>query len=47
MLEAYGFQREEAMAFGDGGNDLDMIEYVGLGVAMENASEEVKKLQII
>ncbi|MDI9540063.1 MAG: Cof-type HAD-IIB family hydrolase [Bacillota bacterium] len=43
VLEAYGFQREEAMAFGDGGNDLDMIEYVGLGVAMENASEEVKK----
>ncbi len=42
VLEAYNFRREEAMAFGDGGNDQDMIEYVGLGVAMENASESVK-----
>jgi len=42
VLEAYDFTRKEAMAFGDGGNDQDMIEYVGLGVAMENAAEAVK-----
>ncbi|HIY91831.1 Cof-type HAD-IIB family hydrolase [Companilactobacillus sp. HBUAS56275] len=29
---------EEMCAFGDGGNDLEMLRYVGHGVAMENAS---------
>lgn len=37
-----GIQREEIMAFGDGGNDLEMLRAVGFGVAMENATEEVK-----
>lgn len=30
------------MAFGDNFNDLSMLEHVGLGVAMGNASDEVK-----
>ena len=30
------------MAIGDNFNDLDMIEYAGLGIAMENAPDEVK-----
>ena len=30
------------MAFGDGNNDIEMIETVGHGVAMENASKELK-----
>lgn len=33
----------EIMAIGDSENDLDMIEKAGLGVAMENASDIVKK----
>lgn len=37
-----GIEREEIMACGDGLNDRAMIEAVGLGVAMENAMEEVK-----
>lgn len=37
-----GIKREEIMAFGDGTNDLKMIQEVGLGVAMENGFEEVK-----
>lgn len=37
-----GIERGEIMACGDGGNDLDMIRTVGLGVAMENAIDEVK-----
>ena len=37
-----GITREEIMACGDGGNDLEMIKSVGFGVAMENAIEEVK-----
>ena len=42
ILKYYGFSVEESMAFGDGGNDLDMIQYAGIGVAMGNAVEEVK-----
>jgi len=30
------------MAIGDNENDLTMIQYAGLGVAMENATENVK-----
>lgn len=36
-------KQEEVIAMGDGLNDLSMIEYAGLGVAMENANEKVKK----
>ena len=36
-------QKEEVICIGDAGNDLDMIEYAGLGVAMGNAFEEVKE----
>ena len=43
MLEHLGIAREETMAFGDGGNDIPMLAYAGIGVAMGNASEEVKK----
>jgi len=37
-----GIAREEMIAVGDGENDLSMLEYAGLGVAMGNASEAVK-----
>ena len=33
---------ENIMAFGDGQNDISMIETAGIGVAMENAADEVK-----
>lgn len=43
MLEGmFGIHREEIIAFGDGHNDIDMIQYAGVGVAMKNASDEVK-----
>lgn len=32
----------EVMAFGDGGNDIDMLKCAGIGVAMGNASAKVK-----
>nr|WP_291234665.1 Cof-type HAD-IIB family hydrolase [Frisingicoccus sp.] len=34
---------EEIIAFGDGENDLEMIQYAGIGVAMENGIERLKK----
>lgn len=39
----YGIEREEMIAIGDGYNDLPMIEYAGLGVAMANATDYVKQ----
>lgn len=42
ILEYYGIAKEEAMAFGDGGNDRTMLEYVGIGVAMGNGGVSVK-----
>lgn len=38
-----GIDRAEVMAIGDSVNDLDMIAYAGLGVAMGNASPRVKE----
>ncbi len=38
-----GITSEEMVAFGDGFNDLSMIEYAGFGVAMANAQEIVKE----
>ncbi len=34
---------KQTMAFGDGGNDFDMIETAGIGVAMGNAVDRIKK----
>lgn len=42
ILTYFGFDRSQAMAFGDGNNDIEMLEAVGCGVAMENASPELK-----
>ncbi len=41
LLEHAGIDREHSAAFGDGTNDLEMIEYVAVGVAMGNAHPEV------
>ena len=43
VFSRLGYAREELMAFGDAKNDLSMIRYAGIGVAMENAVEEVKQ----
>lgn len=42
VLEYYGFQLDEAIAFGDGGNDVQMLRHVPRSIAMGNATEEVK-----
>ena len=42
IAKELGYKREEVICIGDAGNDLDMIKYAGLGVAMGNAFEDVK-----
>jgi len=42
MLDHFGLTPEEAMAFGDGENDLTMLRHAGIGVAMGSASDFVK-----
>lgn len=42
MLAHFNILPEETMAFGDGGNDMTMLQHVGLGVAMGNAEDVVK-----
>ena len=39
--EVLGIRMEEIMAFGDGNNDIQMLEAVGVGVAMANSVPEV------
>ncbi len=42
VIEILGVKREEVIAIGDGFNDLSMIQYAGLGVAMDNGQQAVK-----
>ncbi len=42
VLSPLGIFPAEMVAFGDGQNDISMLKYAGLGVAMANADEKVK-----
>ena len=42
VMSYYGLTMAEAMAFGDGGNDLPMVRDAAVGVAMGNACDELK-----
>lgn len=44
LAEELGLVPAEIMAIGDEENDLSMIEYAGIGVAMANATAEVKRV---
>ena len=43
LLEHYGLNAKQAVAFGDSDVDMDMLQYCGLGVAMGNAPSQVKE----
>jgi len=42
ICHVLGIQPEEVIAFGDAANDIPMLRAAGMGVAMGNASQEVK-----
>ena len=42
ILEHFNIPLENAMAFGDGGNDIPMLQHVPYGVAMGNSNDAVK-----
>lgn len=42
VMEKYGFNQDEVIAFGDGDNDKTMLDFAGIGVAMGNAENDVK-----
>ncbi|HIV61437.1 MAG TPA: Cof-type HAD-IIB family hydrolase [Candidatus Butyricicoccus avistercoris] len=43
ILEYFNIPLEQSIAFGDGGNDIEMISHANIGVAMGNAMEDVKQ----
>lgn len=43
LAKEYGIPKDEVIAIGDGENDLSMIKYAGLGVAMGNSSDFIKE----
>lgn len=44
LAKSLGIKQEEVICVGDAGNDIHMVEYAGLGVAMENAFPELKNV---
>jgi len=44
LAEHLGFARERTLAFGDGENDIELVEWAGYGVAVANAHERVKEV---
>ena len=43
LAEHIGFTHERTVAFGDGENDIELVEWAGYGVAVANAHERVKE----
>lgn len=43
LLEILGYTRENLIAFGDGYNDVSMLDFAGMGVAMANAQDTTKQ----
>jgi Cof subfamily protein (haloacid dehalogenase superfamily) len=44
LLNIYKIDKSEIIAIGDNYNDIDMIEFAGMGISMGNAPEEVKNI---
>ncbi|MCR8844526.1 Cof-type HAD-IIB family hydrolase [Paenibacillus sp. SC116] len=44
LIQQLGIERSEVIAMGDGYNDVAMLEFAGLAVAMGNAPDEIKQI---
>lgn len=44
ILEKEGIEKEDSIAFGDGYNDVDMLQSVGVGIAMGDGADNLKKV---
>ena len=44
LIDILGIKRQEIIACGDGYNDVSMLKFAGLSVAMANASEDIRQL---
>lgn len=44
VMDKLGIKPEECIAFGDAENDIPMLKYAGIGVAMGNAQQAVKDM---
>jgi Cof subfamily protein (haloacid dehalogenase superfamily) len=44
LAERLGFAHERTLAFGDGENDIELVDWAGYGVAVENAHDLVKEV---
>ncbi len=42
LIRSLAIRPDECIAFGDGGNDVEMLDFCGIGVAMGNAADSVK-----
>ncbi|MNI95067.1 putative phosphatase [compost metagenome] len=43
LCNKLNIEKEEVIAIGDNYNDMDMLQYAGVGIAMGNAPDIVKK----
>lgn len=43
VLERYGWTPDQALSIGDAANDIEMLQFTGISVAMGNANDECKK----
>lgn len=43
LLQKYGLHKDEIIAIGDNYNDINMLEFAGMGIAMANAPDDVKQ----
>ncbi|MCL5986441.1 MAG: Cof-type HAD-IIB family hydrolase [Actinobacteria bacterium] len=44
IMRLHGINREEIIAIGDGENDIELLSFAGIGIAMGNANERVKSI---
>lgn len=44
IAQQFDINADEVICMGDAGNDKQMLEYAGLGVAMDNASDDIKAI---